>query len=285
LVALVRRDAKARDSVVARAKQSTERRQKAFFDVLSSAGTPEAQQALGRFVTEKGAPVRARGSAAMSLIRVHEATPETVSLLERLVRDPELTQFGVFGLGTAARRLREAGRTDESNKIVAELATILERAPNDDARVEALRGIANSADGTLLGKVRPFLETDRSPYGVRQAAVEAVGRMRVSDADSLLADRIANDPSSDVRRAAASIAGSRDPSPTLTNALTRASTRDQDRSVRYGSVQTLVRWSKDRPELRAVLEDIAKNEREPKIQELARNAAADSPHPETQRPM
>jgi hypothetical protein len=221
----------------------------------------------------------------MSLIRVHEATPATISVLEQLVRDPELTQFGIFGLGTAARRLREAGRVEESSKIGAELATILESAPDDEARVEALRGIANSADGTLLGKVRPFLETDRHPYGVRQAAVEALGRMRVSDADSLLADRIANDPSSDVRGSVASVAGSRDPSPTLTDALTRASTRDRDRAVRYGSVQTLVRWSKDRPELRAVLAEIAKNEREPKIQELARNAAADPPGVDTQRPM
>jgi len=83
----------------------------------------------------------------MSLIRVQEATPETLALLQRLVRDPALEEFGIFGLGTAARRLRAVGRTEESRSIANRLAELLVHAKADDLRMEVLRGIANSADG------------------------------------------------------------------------------------------------------------------------------------------
>jgi len=100
-----------------------------------------------------------------------------------------------------------------------------------------------------------------------------------TEAEPLLAERLTGDTSEDVRAAAATIAGARAASPVLVDALTKVSTHDADRQVRYDAVTTLARWLKDRPEIRALLEEIANAEHEPKIREVARRALGDGTKP------
>jgi hypothetical protein len=274
LAALLRKDASGISEVLARADRDPALAPR-LFDALASAGTVEAQHALVQRVTDAKAPVAVRQRAARSLIRVQQPSPEQVALLETLVDDPAFEEHGIYGLGTAARRLREAGEQARAIAIAAELGELLGRAHDSARQIRVLRGIANAADATLLAAVRPLLQ--HTAFGVREAAVAAVQRMTAPEVDGLLIARLRGDAHASVRVAAADAIGSRTASAELSRALAGAALDDADAHVRDRALAIMADWLGTRAELRPALEKAARTDLEPKLRERAARALAQHP--------
>ena len=116
-----------------------------IMDALASAGSEPAQKALADLVLDTKLDADARIAAANSLIRVPKPAPPMIDTLQQLLPDPLLREHAVFGLGTAARRLREAGEAERSRAVSERLVALLRAAKQSDDRIRCLRGIANSA--------------------------------------------------------------------------------------------------------------------------------------------
>lgn len=209
VVALLRRDPAHVPRVVERADEDASLA-RPLFHALASAGTDEAQRALVDLVQGEGRTPELRRAAADSAIRVKKPSPALIGLLEALVDDPRLREHGILGLGTAARRLREAGHAERARDVAKTLGRLLEEARNDKRRITVLRGIANATDAFLFDRARPYLTHDAA--SVREAALHAIQRMGHAKVNALLAERLRKDASASVRRTAAQSAALRDPS-------------------------------------------------------------------------
>ena len=217
---------------------------------------------------------RARQSAAMSLIRVKEPIAANVAVLRGLSSDPLLREYAVYGLGTASRRLRAAGQETPAGEATAALLSLLAAAADDESRMLVLRGISNSADVRTLPHVEPFLS--HGVYGVRHAAIDALRLMQSPDADAWLAERLLQDGNASVQAAAIAAAAGRAPSGRMADALAAASLRGKDAIVRHRAVELASQWLDAQPALGGTLEQVAKDEKQPEIRELARGALAKS---------
>ena len=80
----------------------------ALVDAVSSAGTPFGQATLLELATDAKLPLRLREAAAGSLIRSDRPSPETVAGLGTRFDDPVIGVHAIYGLGTFARKLRNA---------------------------------------------------------------------------------------------------------------------------------------------------------------------------------
>jgi HEAT repeat protein len=268
LAALIRRDGSGIAAVVARARKDDVGHR--YLDALADAGTPDAQRALIALVQDGGTPAKLRAQAARSLARVDRPTGEQVALLHSLVDHPKLEEHGLYGLGTAARRTREAGDVAKAREIAATLASLLGRANTAARRIRVLRAIANSADPSLLAVGLPFLEHE--DFGVREAAVYAVRLMNAPEVDGLLAARLAQDPHASVRSAAATAMSARAPTAALAGALTAAALGDRDPHVRNRAIRVMSAWLDDLPQLSAALAEVAEADPEPKLRAQAAGA-------------
>ena len=129
-------------------------------DALAAAGTDEAQGALAALVTDAKLDADARIAAANSLIRVQRPGPRTIDTLTQLIPDPLLREHAVFGLGTAARRLREAGDAARSREILGAAGRVAARREADGrsdplpARHRQL-GVQRGAAGGAAVRVGP----------------------------------------------------------------------------------------------------------------------------------
>jgi hypothetical protein len=243
-------------------------------DVLGSAGTPLAQAALCEIALD---PTRARplrGAAATSLIRLEQPAPATIATLQALVQDPVLTDFGVFGLGSASRRLREQGDIATADRLASDLVEQLQVAPDDRARIQHLRGIANSAYPGAVAAIEPFLKAKQRH--VRAAAVEALRLVRTPAADALVAATTADTESSIVRNTAVRVAATRAPSDVLVEALKRLALDEPDDATRQHAVEVIARWLPRRDDLRLVLEQVSRSDRQQPIRDVALRALKES---------
>ncbi len=269
LVALLRQQPEA----VAAAERAVRARSPAatkLMDALAAAGTETAQDALVELVTKGALPPPVRVAGATSLIRVNELSASTVEALRALLDDPLLGEHAVFGLGTAARRLREAGKADRARAISELLLERLGQANDPRARVRCLRGIANSAFTDALDRVRPYAAAD--DRFVRAAAVEAARLMDDPRADAFIAERMRTDKDARVRMTAIAVAQMRAPSPALGGALAALAVHDDNPVARRRAVDLMGRWLAEQPSLRLALEEVAWNDQSAQVRSAARAA-------------
>jgi hypothetical protein len=113
LTALLRTQSDALTKVVSRIRAGNVAAEK-LLDALSAARTERAQRALVELATDKKLPAKTRVRAMTSSIRTERPSPATIDALIALSDDPLLSTHGIYGLGTAARRLRLAGATADS---------------------------------------------------------------------------------------------------------------------------------------------------------------------------
>jgi HEAT repeat protein len=118
--------------------------------------------------------------------------------------------------------------------------------------------------------VVPYLGDDHDV--VRSAAVRALQSMRDPQVDGILATRLREDGSSDVRISALDAAQVRDPSSVLAEAVASAGTEAADAHVRFRAVELMIRWLPQRPALRSTLESVAKNDAELRVRSRAQAA-------------
>jgi hypothetical protein len=269
LVALLRLQPEAIPKAVVKARSGSPVAQ-LLFDGLAAAGTEPAQAALGQVVSDRQLDAKLRATAASSLIRVPVATPRTVATLDGLVADPQLGEYGVFGLGTAARRLREAAENDRSRQISERLLGLLAAAKTPVEQIRCLRGIANSAYPGALEPLRAFLSA--SDVQVRSSAVEAVGLVQQPAADAFIAAPMVRDPDARVRISAVRVAAGRHPSDALAAALGEVALHDANVAARKNAVELLGRWLPDRRNLRPTLEEVVAKDDRPEIRAAAQIA-------------
>jgi hypothetical protein len=277
LVALIRRDAQVAPELVARIRAGSPLHA-TFLNALSSAGSSSSKQALGEIAKDTSMSRPLRVAALTNLARSPDPTSASVEALGQLVDDPQLGEPAIFGLGSAARRLREGGNAELSAKQGRVLAGLLERAKDADARVRVLRGISNSGDSSLLGYVAPFLEA-KEPT-VRQAAVDALRLMADARVDPLLAARL-HDVDLSVRVTTLSAAKERpEPRSVLIDALTAlASDREQHNTARYHAIKALGSCLPSHRELEPVLQKLNQSETRKEIRSALSDALAVASRP------
>jgi hypothetical protein len=241
-----------------------------LMDALGSAGTPAAHAALGQLLGSTAVSPEVEGRIVMALARSPQPTREAGSALRAVLEKDPFHPGALYGLGTHARLYRDAGASRESAAIGAFLMTRLELAPGAMSLSTVLRAVANSGYAAGLPRIQPYLRDERAR--IRAAAVRALQSMQDPRVDPLIAARIRDDESPEVQRSAIEAAKLREPSEFLAAALAEASASSIDRHVRYSVIELMVLWLPKRPELRGILERVAKEEAEPKIREQAQAA-------------
>lgn len=268
LAALIRRDAQNVEKVVARIRGGSSA-QRALLDALSSAGSPEAQDALISLMSDAKGSRGLRSAAAFSLTRTGSATSGAVTALQRHLGESDALRVpALLGLGTIARRLREAGEGARAEAIASRLVEELRDATVPARKVEVLRAIANSGSASALPAVKPLLGDKIAK--VHAAALEAMRLMAHPEVDPILAHAL-TDPDQTVQTAAVEAIAVREVSPLLRSAVERASGATFSTAIRVKAVRIMGRWLVKHPELRETLEQLARADA-PAVREAAQKA-------------
>ena len=188
---------------------------------LASSGSAEAQQSLVMLLDDATLDMHLRKAIGVSLLQANQPTVASARAIEALLADPSWRQFASYGLGTFARRLRDVGEVQESQRLVQELTRLLTSTKNQQEMKDLLAGLANAGSIDALPAIRPFLENPEVLRCVKPPCSAC--------ACSTLAARAAADPrlsadaAATVRATAIEDAGRRDAaSETLTRAISKA---------------------------------------------------------------
>jgi hypothetical protein len=238
-----------------------------LLQALSSAGTEPAQALLRGFALGEGVSEQVRSLAATSLLRVQQPAEPTVELLTRWADDPAMDEHGLYGLGTAARHLRERGQPQRAQAIANLLGEELRKAKTAPRVELVLRGIANSADAQLFEPVRARA-ADADP-GIRTAALDALRFMDHPRVDAVLLERARLEQDVAAQRALLSTLSARKPSDELAKAVAELTASRQRYGVRFAAVEQAGQWLAERPELRALLEQVSRNDARQEVRVLA----------------
>jgi hypothetical protein len=236
---------------------------------LGASGSPVAQEALAEVIRDASLEKTLRKSAVVSLLQANQPTISSARVAESLLDDPEWTKVATYGVGTYARRMREAGELQESQRLVAVLLKRLSGAQTEAQIVDLLSGLSNAADNSVLARVRPYLTRDVED--IREAAVLSLRLMDTPEADDLLAERVVKDTAPKVRTAAAKAAGKREaPRQSLLKGVSDAASQDQDARVRIAALRTLGAWMPKHPELRSAVQAVADRDTDPNVSVVAK---------------
>jgi hypothetical protein len=245
-----------------------------LIDALGSASSEQSLEALIELANKLNVsqPVRQRAKAALA--RSSRPSDNAITALKAMLSTDPFGTLPLFGLGSFARHLRDQGDHGRASAIGELLIERLSAARSVTETVTVLRAIANSGYAPALPHVTPFFDDARDE--VRGAAVRALMSMRDPGADRLIATRMTDDSSAEVRLAAIEAARARASSDVLCGALAAVS-RDREPRVRYRGAELMLRWVSERPELRKPLEAIAAADSEPRVRELAKAGLAKIP--------
>jgi hypothetical protein len=238
-----------------------------LMQALASAGTEQTQVLLRQFATEEGLSDKARSLAATSLLRVKLPVEPTLELLTQWANDPQREEHGLYGLGTAARHLRERGQHERAAAIAELLGTLLREAKEPGRTERVLRGIANSADARLFDQVRARASDNHA--GIRTAVLDALRFMDHPRVDGLLLERARVEDDTAALRALLSTISARKPSKELAQAIAELAAGRQRYGVRFAAVEQAGKWLNERPELRALLEKARTSDEREEVQALA----------------
>ena len=239
----------------------------ALVDALGSASTPAAHSALSRLLGFAARDAEERGRIILTLARAQKPTVEATSALQSVLAKEPFQAGALYGIGSHARLLRNAGHLEEARALGELLVQRLTRARYALELGTVLRAIANSGYDAALPRVLPLLEDERED--IRSAATWAMQSMLDPGVDRLIAKRLTADESNQVRLAAMDAARLRQPSDSLAGALSGVATGATDAHVRYQAVELMTRWLPERPDLRPALEKVARGDAEPRIRERA----------------
>jgi HEAT repeat protein len=252
-------------AVAAFAKNPTSRL--ALLDALAAAGTPGALAALAQLAEDRKRPEAVRGRAAYALVRTSQPSAASVDRLIPWLDDDLLKTYALAGLGTFSRRLREQGSTEPSTRAAEALVRLLQVPAWRAWRVEVLRGIANSGYGNALPRVRPLLaDTEDS---IRAAAIDAIRLMPNADVEELVAAHVGADEKMIVRMTALDAASLRTPNRVLADAVGKTAASAPDLHSRVRAIRLAQRWLPQYPDLRTILEKIARDDSQEQVRKAA----------------
>ncbi len=241
-----------------------------LIDALGSASTPASERALVELMQSTTLDASLRKRAGSSLARTPRPDSVAIDGLKAVLAKDPFNPKALYGLGTYARRLRDAGNAGEAKELGELLLARLNLAGGPSSLVTVLRAIANSGYAPALARVAPYLDDTRD--GVRGAAVRALQSMQDTKADRLIASRLESDTSNEVRISAIEAAHVREPNDLLAQALASSATGATDPHVRYRAVELMTQWLPLRSDFRPTLERVAASDAEERIRERAKAA-------------
>jgi hypothetical protein len=235
-------------------------------DALSMAATPDAVAVLERLTLEEPRPLDERRRAASALARVSRPSRALLDALRGCARDPEVDEFGLMGLGTAARRAREAG--DKALADQADEALRSELGKGTSRRqADTLLGVANSGGGSLYQAALPF--QDSTDPSIREAAIQAIRLMPGPEPTTRLLELLARQPLGDLRAALGALRHRTGVSEAAVARVEQLA-RHESLDVRLDATRALGAWARSVPAARRALTGLAGSAGDPKVQELAR---------------
>jgi hypothetical protein len=237
---------------------------------LGSASSTTAQNALAELSTSKALDPMKRNRVVLALSRTPRPDPKSIDLLESMLKADPFSEQALLGLGSYARRLRDAGSLAQAASIGDILIDTLKSAKATIDILNSLRAITNSGYVPALPYVSAYL--DKGDDGIRAAAVRSLQSMQDESVDGIIAQRIQSDSSSEVRISALGAAKVREPSDLLTRAVQHAAASADDAHVRYRAVDLLASWIPRRPDVRGTLERVAASDSEPRVRDRAQRA-------------
>ncbi|WXH29046.1 hypothetical protein WA016_02993 [Myxococcus stipitatus] len=278
----------ARIPALLRAKDLSALAASSMLGALSAASTPESLRALASATGDTALTADVRMDAVSALGMAQSPIREGVETLRQLVRseDPRLRGTATLALGNAALHLSGTDARG-SEALVQELANDYRGARDAEARALLLRSLGNTRAPTALGTITDALRSDS--VRVREAAMVALRGIPGPDADRLLAERLMNDPVSEVRRGAVFACGFRPLEPLLLPMLGQALREDASDGVRSDIIQLLGQHRGTTPGALALLRWASQNERHPEIRRMAityvEAPTTPAPSPSTPRPI
>lgn len=244
---------------------------------LSAASTPEALSTLVKTLEDSSLEKLVRADAVAALGVADKPTREGIDALKRTTResDPMLRDTATLALGNAALQLQdEDARGAES--LLGELGTAYRTASSPEQKAMILRALGNTRSANALPVIQDGL---RSPSAlVREAAVVALRNLPGASVDQLLAGRLIEDPSPEVRKSAVFSCGFR-PLPPLLPALQQALQTDSALSVRAEIVSLLGAQRAALPLVDSLLLWASQNDSSPDIRHAATSILNPSARP------
>ncbi|WP_233278151.1 HEAT repeat domain-containing protein [Myxococcus stipitatus] len=278
----------ARIPALLRAKDLSPLAASAMLGALSAASTPESLRALASATGDTALTTDVRMDAVSALGMADRPLREGVDTLRQLSRseDPRLRGTATLALGNAALHLNGADARG-SEALVQELENNYRAAKDAEARALLLRSLGNTRAPAALDTLTEALRSDA--VRVREAALVALRGIPGPDADRLLAERLMNDPISEVRRGAVFACGFRPLEPLLLPMLGQALREDTSDGVRSDIVHLLGQHRGTTPGALALLRWAGQNERHPEIRRMAityvETPTTPTPQPSSPRPI
>jgi len=233
----------------------------------SSQGTLRALEELALNEKVKW-PLRER--AAFSLIRAERPTPEALEGLLRIERIERLRETAILGLGTFVRRYREASEVKAAEKGAAQLRSWLASAVSVQDQTRVLLAIANAGSPELYPDVVAYQDV-KDPK-VRDAAVQAIRLMPLPVVEPRLVELLQKSGGADLISVLRALAKR-----TEVERSTALLVQDYLKGgwapdVRREAAVALLTWRNHYPEVMSRLRELASEDEDPRVREVAREA-------------
>jgi hypothetical protein len=235
-----------------------------LLDALGSAGSATAQEVLRQVAAEAGFTADDKRRAVIALSFVETPAQETLAFLRTLRSDPTYGLQALYGLGTAAYRLKNSD-TQAAGGLALELAAELPASTDPSHTVDVLKAVGNAGNEATLDAIEPLLK-DPNP-AVRGAAVWALRLIPGDRADQGIAMGL-RDPVATVRRDALEALSYRAPVPVLVYAVRESLQTEPDIVARREFVRAAMRFASSVPQLHAQLTSMASSDPDQRIREM-----------------
>jgi hypothetical protein len=236
-----------------------------LIDALSSASCSECEAALIGMLASENRDVKNR--ALYGLARMPRPGDKAVATMKQILEKKPYDPTALYALGSYSRRFRDDGKLEHASELGELLTKRLSSAVGSMQVVTVLRAIGNSGYAGALAAVSRYV--DDANGTVQGASILALGPMKDSAVDGILASRLRPESSTETRLSVIEAAQVREPSGTLASAIAGVY-QSSAVSVRHRAVDLFARWLPRQPNLRGLLEKISQSDPEERIRARAK---------------
>jgi hypothetical protein len=263
LVAMIRTDDKARKVVLDLVEEGGPS-SPVLLDALGSSSSPFGITVLSQLAVNKKVDSEKRSQAAMALLRVQWPNQEALDAVTALTKEAAFREAGMLGLGSFARRFREAGERGLNEAAVVRLEAELKvELKKKSPPPYALLAVANSAESRFFDLVKPFQEHPKRE--VRDAAFQALRLMKDERVEPLLAEALKSESASDLRAALQAFRPRKTENKAIVKRVVELALEHKEPLVRREAVLVIKKWQPDYPELEATLEQVRATDKDKRV--------------------
>lgn len=263
LVAMIRTDDRARKVVLDLVEKGGPATP-ILLDALGSSSSPFGMTVLSQLALSQQLEKERRQHAAMALLRAQWPNQEALNTVIALAKEPTFREFGLLGMGSFARRFREAGERGLNeaavNALEAELKLELSK---KSPQPYALLAVANSGESRFFEMVEPFRTHPKRE--VADAAYQALRLMKDPRVEPLLAEGLESESASDLRAALQAFRPRRTENKAIVGRVSELALEHKEALVRREAVLVIKKWKSDYPELEGTLEKVRKTDNDQRV--------------------